>query len=78
MGLSAQFGITCPIEMRRILGHSLSQEKPQRGMTAFTYPLLPVQATISASLNAAAMMIGEKGSDLVLGKPAMEPIIVPD
>jgi len=47
-------------------------------MTAFTYPLLPVQATISASLNAAAMMIGEKGSDLVLGKPAMEPIIVPD
>lgn len=33
---------------------------------------------ISANLNAAAMMIGEKGADLVLGKPALEPIIVPD
>ena len=35
-------------------------------------------AMLSANLNAAAMMIGEKGSDMVLGKPAMEPIIVPD
>jgi len=35
-------------------------------------------AMVSANLNAAAMMIGEKGSDMVLGKPAMEPIIVPD
>lgn len=33
---------------------------------------------LSANLNAAAMMIGEKGSDLVLGKEALEPIIVPD
>ena len=32
---------------------------------------------ISANLNAATMMIGEKGSDLVLGKAAMEPIITP-
>lgn len=35
-------------------------------------------AMISANLNAATMMIGEKGADLVLGKQAMEPIIVPD
>ena len=32
---------------------------------------------LSANLNAAVMMIGEKGADLVLGKPAPEPIIVP-
>jgi choline dehydrogenase len=31
---------------------------------------------LSANLNAATMMIAEKGSDLVLGKPALEPIIV--
>ena len=35
-------------------------------------------AMISANLNAATMMIGEKGSDLVLGKPPLEPIIVPE
>ena len=33
---------------------------------------------LSANLNAAAMMIGEKGSDLILGKQALEPIIVPE
>ncbi|MFT5447994.1 MAG: choline dehydrogenase [Gammaproteobacteria bacterium] len=33
---------------------------------------------VSANLNAATMMIGEKGSDMVLGKPALEAIIVPD
>jgi choline dehydrogenase len=35
-------------------------------------------AMVSANLNAATMMIAEKASDMVLGKPAMEPIIVPD
>jgi choline dehydrogenase len=35
-------------------------------------------AMVSANLNAAAMMIGEKGADMVLGKPALEPIILPD
>jgi len=35
-------------------------------------------AMISANLNAATMMIAEKGSDLVLGKSALEPIIVPE
>ncbi len=35
-------------------------------------------AMISANLNAAVMMIAEKGADLVLDKPAPEPIIVPD
>ena len=33
---------------------------------------------LSANLNAGAMMIGEKGADLVLGNPAPEPIIVAD
>jgi choline dehydrogenase len=33
---------------------------------------------VSANLNAATMMIGEKGSDMVLGLPALEPIIVPE
>ena len=35
-------------------------------------------AMLSANLNAGTMMIGEKGADMVLGKPALEPIIVPD
>lgn len=34
-------------------------------------------AMISANLNAATLMIGEKGADLVLGKPALEPVFVP-
>ncbi len=38
--------------------------------------IMPVM--VSANLNAATMMIGEKGSDMVLGKPALDPIIVPD
>ena len=33
---------------------------------------------LSANLNAGAMMIGEKGADLVLGNPALEPIIAAD
>ncbi|MBT5897265.1 MAG: choline dehydrogenase [Rhodospirillaceae bacterium] len=35
-------------------------------------------AMLSANLNAATMMVAEKGSDMVLGKTALEPIIVPD
>ena len=35
-------------------------------------------AMISANLNAAVMMIAEKGADLVLDKPALEPVVVPD
>ena len=35
-------------------------------------------AMLSANLNAATMMIAEKGSDLVLGKPAFEPVMVPE
>ena len=33
---------------------------------------------ISANLNAATMMVAEKGADMILGNPALEPIIVPD
>ncbi|HEX4893705.1 MAG TPA: hypothetical protein VFV47_10485 [Hyphomicrobiaceae bacterium] len=33
---------------------------------------------LSAILNAATMMIAETGSDLVLGEPAPEAIILPD
>ena len=35
-------------------------------------------AMISANLNAATMMIGEKAADMILGKAAPEPIIVPE
>ncbi|MEM7252012.1 MAG: GMC family oxidoreductase N-terminal domain-containing protein [Pseudomonadota bacterium] len=35
-------------------------------------------AMLSANLNAGTMMIAEKGADMVLGKSALEPIIVPD
>ncbi len=33
---------------------------------------------LSANLNAATMMIAEKGSDMLLGKAPLEPIVVPD
>ena len=32
---------------------------------------------MSANLNAATMMIGEKGADMVLDKPQLEPVILP-
>jgi choline dehydrogenase len=35
-------------------------------------------AMISANLNAATMMIGEKGADLVLGREPPDAIIVPE
>ena len=46
------------------------------GLRVIDASIMP--AMISANLNAATMMIGEKGSDMVLGKPAAEPIIVPE
>jgi choline dehydrogenase len=45
-----------------------------QGLRVIDASIMP--AMISANLNAATMMIGEKGSDMVLGKPALEPIIV--
>jgi choline dehydrogenase len=33
---------------------------------------------LSANLNACTMMIGEKGSDMILGKALLEPILVPE
>ena len=33
---------------------------------------------MSANLNAATMMIGEKGADMVMEKPQLEPIILPE
>ena len=33
---------------------------------------------LSANLNAGTMMIAEKGADMILGKSALEPIVVPD
>ena len=45
------------------------------GLRVIDASIMPTM--LSANLNAAVMMIGEKGADLVLGKPAPEPIIVP-
>ncbi|MEZ5852037.1 MAG: GMC family oxidoreductase N-terminal domain-containing protein [Hyphomicrobiaceae bacterium] len=44
------------------------------GLRVIDASIMP--AMLSANLNAATMMIAEKGADLVLGKPALEPIIV--
>ena len=46
------------------------------GLRVIDASIMPTM--LSANLNAPAMMIGEKGADLVLGKPAPEPIIVPE
>ena len=46
------------------------------GLRVIDASIMP--AMISANLNAATMMIAERGSDLVLGKAALEPIIVPE
>lgn len=35
-------------------------------------------AMVSANLNAATMMIAEKGADLVLGRSSPEPVVIPD
>lgn len=44
------------------------------GLRVIDASIMP--AMLSANLNAATMMIAEKGSDLVLGKSALEPIIL--
>jgi choline dehydrogenase len=50
--------------------------KGLEGLRVIDASIMPTM--LSANLNAAAMMIGEKGSDLLLGKAALEPIIVTD
>ncbi|MGI9476092.1 MAG: GMC family oxidoreductase [Hyphomicrobiaceae bacterium] len=47
-----------------------------KGLRVIDASVMP--AMISANLNAAVMMIAEKGSDLVLGKPALEPVVLPE
>ena len=46
-----------------------------QGLRVIDASIMP--SMLSANLNAAAMMIGEKGADLVMGKSALEPILVP-
>ena len=45
------------------------------GLRVIDASIMPTM--LSANLNAGAMVIGEKGSDMVLGKPALEPLILP-
>ena len=47
-----------------------------KGLRVIDASIMPTM--LSANLNAGAMMIAEKGADMVLGKPAPEPIVVPD
>ena len=47
-----------------------------KGLRVIDASVMPTM--LSANLNAGAMMIGEKGSDLVLGKPPLEAAILPD
>ena len=47
-----------------------------QGLRVIDASVMPTM--LSANLNAAAMMIGEKGADMVLGKAPLEPIIVPE
>jgi choline dehydrogenase len=57
----------------------VDDELKVRGMESLRVIDASIMPTmISANLNAATMMIGEKGADLVLGKPALEPIIPPE
>jgi len=50
--------------------------KGMEGLRVIDASIMPTM--LSANLNAGAMMIGEKGADLVLGKGAPEPIILPE
>ena len=46
-----------------------------KGLRVIDSSIMPTM--LSANLNAGAMLIGEKGSDLVLGRPPLEPADVP-
>jgi choline dehydrogenase len=57
----------------------VDDELKVRGMEALRVIDASVMpAMLSANLNAATMMIAEKASDMILGKPPLEPIIVGD
>ena len=45
------------------------------GLRVIDASIMP--AMLSANLNAASLMIGEKGADLVRGRPAPEPAVLP-
>jgi choline dehydrogenase len=47
-----------------------------QGLRVVDASIMPTM--ISANLNASTMMIADKASDLILGKTAPEPIVVPD
>lgn len=45
------------------------------GLRVIDASIMPTM--LSANLNAGAMLIGEKGSDLVLGNPPLDPAPIP-
>jgi choline dehydrogenase len=45
------------------------------GLRVIDASIMPMM--ISANLNAAALMIGEKGADLIRGRAAPEPVVLP-
>ena len=61
--------VSGPLVDDRLLVHGME------GLRVVDASIMPMM--ISANLNAAALMIGEKGADLIRGRAAPEPVVLP-